>query len=214
MSNLNNNDLSNYSSDKQKSPYVQNEKVKLLMVGDSAAGKSSLLQRFVDKDFSNSFITTIGIDFKVKYMNYGNTKKKVLIWDTAGQERFRTISRSYFRGSQGILLVFDVTNRKSFDNISNWVFDIKNTTDNDPVIILVGNKCDLEDNRLISREEAEKKASDNNFPYFETSAKTGQNVDLVYQTVFDLVCKKTSPKEPFKTTIELEPINDTKNCCK
>ncbi len=212
---MSNSSLTDYNS-KRNPVYPQNEKVKLLMIGDSAAGKSSLLQRFTEGSFNTSFITTIGIDFKIKYMNYGTLKKKVLIWDTAGQERFRTITRSYYRGCEGIFLVFDVTNRKSFDNINKWVLDIKSTNDNDPLIMLVGNKCDLEDIRVVSNEEAEKKASDHGFTYFETSAKTGLNVDLIYQNMFESVCKKTVLKNPVHTnttvTVDLKPT-ETKNCC-
>lgn len=215
MKNSNNPNFSHNSDNDTILP--QNEKVKLLMVGDSTAGKSSLLQQFVEGSFNVSFITTIGIDYKIKMMNYGTLKKKVIIWDTAGQERFRTITRSYFRGSEGVFLVFDVTNRKSFDNIHKWILDIK-SIDNDPLIMLVGNKCDLNDLRIVSFEEAEKKACEHGFPYFETSAKTGYNVNLIYQNMFDSICRKNMLRSsiPIKSSsiVEIKPNTDNnKSCC-
>ena len=116
--------------------------VKLLMIGDSGVGKTCLLLRYANDSFSPTFITTIGIDFKIKTVPIDNHVVKLQIWDTAGQERFRTITTSYFRGAQGILLVYDVTDRGSFENISNWVGQIEQHADINVTKVLVGNKCD------------------------------------------------------------------------
>ncbi|KAJ1416552.1 small GTPase superfamily, partial [Ochromonadaceae sp. CCMP2298] len=122
--------------------------IKLLMIGDSGVGKTCLLLRYANDSFSPTFITTIGIDFKIKNIQLDGKRIKLQIWDTAGQERFRTITTSYFRGAQGILLVYDVTDRNSFISIRNWVAQIQMHADVNVNKILIGNKCDVQDQRV------------------------------------------------------------------
>ena len=123
--------------------------VKLLLIGDSGVGKSCLLLRFSDDQFTASFITTIGIDFKVKTVDLEGKRVKLQIWDTAGQERFRTITSAYYRGAMGILLTYDVTDRRSFENVRNWMANVKEHASERVVVSLVGNKDDCEDLSLI-----------------------------------------------------------------
>ncbi|KAF0713294.1 hypothetical protein DYB26_004833, partial [Aphanomyces astaci] len=151
--------------------------IKLLMIGDSGVGKTCLLLRYANDSFSPTFITTIGIDFKVKNIDLDGKKIKLQIWDTAGQERFRTITTSYFRGAQGILLVYDVTDRASFNSIRNWVGQIQQHADVHVNKILVGNKCDMLDDKVVSTEEGQALADEYGIKFFETSAKNNINVE-------------------------------------
>mmetsp|Transcript_59636 Transcript_59636/g.81497 ORF Transcript_59636/g.81497 Transcript_59636/m.81497 type:complete len:203 (-) Transcript_59636:92-700(-) len=152
--------------------------IKLLMIGDSGVGKTCLLMRYANDSFSPSFITTIGIDFKIKNIDLDGKRIKLQIWDTAGQERFRTITTSYFRGAQGILLVYDVTDRGSFNSIRNWISQIKQHADVHVNKILIGNKCDMDDQRVITYEEGKKLAQEiEDMQFFETSAKNAIDVE-------------------------------------
>jgi len=157
--------------------------IKLLMIGDSGVGKTCLLLRYANDSFSPTFITTIGIDFKIKNIQLDNKRIKLQIWDTAGQERFRTITTSYFRGAQGILLVYDVTDRNSFISIRNWVAQIQMHADVNVNKILIGNKCDCQDQRAISYEEGESLAKEYNISFYETSAKQDINVEKSFITI-------------------------------
>merc|ERR1719198_2569339 len=121
--------------------------IKLLMLGDTGVGKTCLLLRYAYDSFSPTFITTIGIDFKIKHLDLDDVKVKLQIWDTAGQERFRTITVSYFKGAHGIILLYDVTDRETFDSISHWLAQIKEHADEKVNVVLVGNKCDIAEKR-------------------------------------------------------------------
>merc|ERR1712196_103156 len=140
-------------------------------MGDSGVGKTCLLLRYANQSFSPTFITTIGIDFKIKNIELDGKRIKLQIWDTAGQERFRTITTSYFRGAQGILLCYDVTDRKSFDNVNVWMEQIAEHADDNVCKILIGNKMDKEDDRQVTQAEGENMAKKYGIPFFETSAK-------------------------------------------
>lgn len=159
--------------------------IKLLMIGDSGVGKTCLLLRYANDSFSPTFITTIGIDFKIKTIELDDKVIKLQIWDTAGQERFRTITTSYFRGAQGILLVYDVTDRGSFENIQNWVGQIQNHAENFISKVLIGNKCDVDESqRQVSEEEGRKLAEEFNIEhFFEASAKQDINVKGAFEAV-------------------------------
>jgi Ras-related protein Rab-8A len=161
--------------------------IKLLMIGDSGVGKTCLLLRYSNDSFSPTFITTIGIDFKIKTVQLDGKTVKLQIWDTAGQERFRTITTSYFRGAQGILLVYDVTDRNSFENIKNWVGQINVHAENSINIskVLIGNKSDVDESeRQVTREQGEQLAKEFNIEhFFEASAKQDKNVKDAFEAV-------------------------------
>jgi Ras-related protein Rab-1A len=146
------------------------------MIGDSGVGKSSLLLRFASDQFEDSYMTTVGLDFKIRTVNVDGKKVKLQMWDTAGQERFRTITSSYYRGAQGIIVVFAVDDAKSFENVKTWVTEIERYAGEGVVKLLVGNKCDLE-TRSVSTEDAEKFAAELKMQYMETSAKTAEKVE-------------------------------------
>eukprot|EP01115_Flamella_aegyptia_P015598 TRINITY_DN96_c0_g1_i2.p1 TRINITY_DN96_c0_g1~~TRINITY_DN96_c0_g1_i2.p1 ORF type:complete len:206 (+),score=32.05 TRINITY_DN96_c0_g1_i2:73-690(+) len=150
---------------------------KLLIIGDSGVGKSCLLLRFSDDIFTDNFISTIGVDFKIRTIDIDGVVIRLQIWDTAGQERFRTITSSYYRGAHGIIVVYDVTTQKSFDNISKWLKEIDTFAGQNVKKLLVGNKCDLANERVISKDQGQELANEINVPFVETSAKESTNVE-------------------------------------
>ncbi|XP_054877021.1 ras-related protein Rab-8B [Poeciliopsis prolifica] len=156
---------------------------KLLLIGDSGVGKTCLLFRFSEDAFNATFISTIGIDFKIRTVELDGKKIKLQIWDTAGQERFRTITTAYYRGAMGIMLVYDITNEKSFDNIRNWIRNIEEHASADVEKMILGNKCDMNDKRQVSKERGEKLAIDYGIKFLETSAKSSINVEEGFLTL-------------------------------
>eukprot|EP00128_Syssomonas_multiformis_P011223 Colp12_sorted_trinity150504_noHs@22903 len=155
--------------------------IKLLLIGDSGVGKSCLLLRFAESSFTPTFITTIGIDFKVRTIELDGKKIKLQIWDTAGQERFRTITTAYYRGAMGIMLVYDVTDERSFNNIRHWFSNISQHAMEGTDKMLLGNKCDMEESkRAISTEQGKVLAAEIGMEFMETSAKTGFGVDEAF----------------------------------
>lgn len=150
----------------------------------AGVGKSCLLLRFAEDSFTSSFITTIGIDFKIKKMLVEGKVAKLQIWDTAGQERFRTITSAYYRGAMGILLVYDVTDEASFNNIKNWMKNIEQHASENVMKVLVGNKCDLgEARRAVPTEKAKALATEHKMMFFEASAKSGANVEEIFTKI-------------------------------
>ncbi|MED6220295.1 Ras- protein RABE1d [Stylosanthes scabra] len=143
--------------------------IKLLLIGDSGVGKSCLLLRFTDDTFTTSFITTIGIDFKIRTVELDGKRIKLQIWDTAGQERFRTITSAYYRGAMGILLVYDVTDESSFENIRNWIRNIEEHASDNVNRILVGNKADMDESkRVVPTSRGQALANEYGIKFFET----------------------------------------------
>jgi Ras-related protein Rab-1A len=156
---------------------MEEQLFKIVITGNSAVGKSSLLFRFCDDTFRDMYLSTIGVDFRFRSLEVEGVGVKLQIWDTAGQERFRTITSSYYKGAQGIAIVFDLTNLKSFEDIGKyWLREVKNFGDPDIIMMLIGSKLDLadEENRKVPREEAEQFAKENGLVYFEVSAKTSE----------------------------------------
>eukprot|EP00914_Ancora_sagittata_P029735 GHVO01058953.1.p1 GENE.GHVO01058953.1~~GHVO01058953.1.p1 ORF type:complete len:222 (+),score=35.97 GHVO01058953.1:46-666(+) len=150
---------------------------KLLLIGDSGVGKTCVLFRFSEDAFNSTFISTIGIDFKIRTIELEGKKIKLQIWDTAGQERFRTITTAYYRGAMGIMLVYDITNEKSFYNIRTWIRNIEEHASNDVEKMILGNKCDMNDRRQVSKEKGEALAVEYGVKFLETSAKASINVE-------------------------------------
>jgi Ras-related protein Rab-8A len=192
--------------------------MKLLMVGDSGVGKSCLLLRFVDDKFNPSFITTIGIDFKVKTISIGDKRIKLQIWDTAGQERFRTITTAYYRGAHGIIIVYDVTQQSSFDRVEAWFKTVQQHTKEDTQVIIVANKCDDENSRVITTQQGEELAKSLNAPFIEASAKTGLNVSDVFVTLAQQIMETSSDigAPPSEDNIDVKKTGSTasgSSCC-
>ncbi|AES88820.1 RAB GTPase-like protein A5B [Medicago truncatula] len=160
--------------------------IKLLLIGDSGVGKSCLLLRFSDGSFTTSFITTIGIDFKIRTIELDGKRIKLQIWDTAGQERFSFVINNftYYRGAMGILLVYDVTDEASFNNIRNWIRNIEQHASDNVNKILVGNKADMDESkRAVPTSKGQALADEYGIKFFETSAKTNLNVEEVFFSI-------------------------------
>jgi len=191
--------------------------VKLLLVGDSGVGKSSLLIKFADNIFDFSGVPTIGIDFKLKIININDKKVKLQLIDTAGQERFRSIVHAHFRNAEGLIFVFDLTNRESFENINYWLDYAEKYNSKKPVKIIIGNKSDMIDKRQVTKEELEKLK----LPYFETSAKN-DSVDEPFYNISKLIVeqKKNIVIENNNNNGDdivkfVDPVRPSKNkCCK
>ena len=159
---------------------------KLIIIGESGVGKSSILMRYIDDAFTTSFINTIGIDFKIRNIMHNNKRIKLQIWDTAGQERFRTITTAYYRGANGILLVYDTNKISTYQSLTKWLKCIDaHASDNIPVV-LVGSKTDTPLDREISAEVGRRRAEESGMDFMEVSAKTGDNVE----ELFGLITKK------------------------
>ena len=196
---------------------------KVLLLGNSDVGKSSMLLRFVDSVWNDAFTPTIGVDFKVKTLEINNKRVKMQIWDPAGQERFRTVVSTYFRGAHGILLLYDVTNKDSFKNLENWLIEIEKNSNQKVLKILIGNKCDLTEDREITTEEGQTFANRNGMEFMETSAKMNTNVSEAFTTLGKLMIEfnsKTNTNQGQKSgevkTLKSnsgKDLNTKKKCC-
>ncbi|KAJ1413361.1 ras related protein PiYpt1 [Ochromonadaceae sp. CCMP2298] len=156
---------------------------KLLLIGDSGVGKSCLLLRFADDTYTESYISTIGVDFKIRTIDLDAKTIKLQIWDTAGQERFRTITSSYYRGAHGIIVVYDTTDLESFNNVKQWLHEIDRYASENVNKLLVGNKSDLTSKRAVSYEQAKEFADSLGIAFIETSAKSSTNVEKAFMTM-------------------------------
>ena len=154
---------------------------KIIIVGDSGVGKSNILGRYINNEFKQDTKSTVGVEFASKKVTVNDVNIKLQIWDTAGQERYRSITSAYYKGSKGCFIVYDITSSQSFENIEKWYEEISKTGDKSLSIILIGNKCDLEDERKVTIEMGENKARDINCPFFETSALNNIRIEEVFQ---------------------------------
>ena len=167
--------------------------IKLLTLGDTEVGKTSIVLRYSDDKFHQNKISTIGVDFKVKMVTKGNEKIKISIYDTAGQERFKNIVKHYYKGANGILLIYDISKRITFEKLQFWLDDLKENADIDNLFIyLVGNKNDKKEEREVTFEEGNKFAKEKKLPFIEVSAKTGENInqlfdDMIKGTILKIV---------------------------
>lgn len=161
---------------------------KLLIIGNSSVGKTSVLFRYADEQFTSQFVSTVGIDFKVKTIVKNGTRIKLQIWDTAGQERYRTITTAYYRGALGFLLMYDITNEESFNAVQDWSTQIRTYGWENAQVILVGNKQDMEHERVIPN-RGQELANQLGFEFYEVSAKSGNNVPQVFDRLVDMICE-------------------------
>eukprot|EP00698_Gefionella_okellyi_P007265 TRINITY_DN1764_c0_g1_i1.p1 TRINITY_DN1764_c0_g1~~TRINITY_DN1764_c0_g1_i1.p1 ORF type:complete len:204 (+),score=44.61 TRINITY_DN1764_c0_g1_i1:73-684(+) len=170
---------------------------KLLLIGDSGVGKSCLLLRFADDTYTDSYISTIGVDFKIRTIELDGKTIKLQIWDTAGQERFRTITSSYYRGAHGIIVVYDVTDAESFSNVKQWLAEIDRYASDSVNKLLVGNKADIP-KKAVDTATAEEFAKQLDIPFIETSAKNATNVEKAFTTMATEIKRRmaSTPQAP------------------
>jgi len=199
--------------------------IKTVIVGDSGIGKSSIMIRFAEDTFNYHYISTIGVDFKISTIQHKNKSIKFQIWDTAGQDRFRTITSSYYRGSQGTIICYDITDRNTFNSVIKWLEEVNKHSINEPILILCGTKADLESKREVSKSEGLEFAKLHNMKFFETSAKDNTNVKEIFEFIAENKLQDNSflnqtnsieEKELKKRKISLfknEDENKKSNCC-
>ena len=186
---------------------------KILTIGDGGVGKTSILRRYVENKFLKHHLSTIGIDYLSKTIKIKEQEIKLKIWDTAGQERYRNITSHIYKDADGIILVFDVTSEDSYNQITDWMDQIKNNVSQDDIsLILIGNKCDIQE-RIVEKERGEQMAEKLEINYFETSALTGQGISEAFEGLAKLILKKKNPKENTSRNISIatEKVEDIVN---
>jgi len=215
--------LSRPSAAMPKAEYI----FKIVIVGDTGVGKSNLMSRFTKDEFSKELKATIGVEFSTRQIEHDNKIIEAQVWDTAGQERYKAITTAYYRGAIGALLVYDITNRSSFQNCERWLRELRAHTDPSMVAMLVGNKCDMRHRQQVDVEDAKDFAEDNNLAFIETSALDSTNVDLAFETICieiyrivrkNLAAGKYDPDRPAPSMIGTTPIMPHKpqgggGCC-
>ena len=196
---------------------------KVVLVGDSFVGKTNIMSKYLNNEFHEDSKATVGVEFGSKQFTIENHIVKVQIWDTAGQERYKAITSAYYKGAKGAFIVYDITRKESFDSIDKWFNDISSVADKNIVIILIGNKSDLEDQRQITKEKGEEKARSLSVAFLETSAFSGDNLEKAFEKMINEVYNKNHDEMLGEVDVDLieggEDINlakkdeTKKNCC-
>ena len=190
---------------------------KIVIIGDSGVGKSCLLLRFADDTFTDNFYTTIGVDFRFKCVQINEKKIKLQIWDTAGQERFKTVTSAYYRGADGILIVYDQTDKNSFDHLNDWLDDILKYTTDEPIKLIIGNKDDLNEQKVISDDDIRNFVNKTNIEIVKTSAKSAFQVNYAFEKLTQkLINSREGKKVNSGYNLEQTPLEGKfaqKNIC-
>ena len=189
---------------------------KVLLLGDTTVGKTCFLTKYTDKTFQDAHISTIGLDYRLKSMNLKSGKNlKLQIWDTAGQDRFRAITKNYYKGANGIILIYDVTSLQTYENIKTWVNQIKEEAPQNVVIFIAGNKIDMEEERKVTTEEGKRLAEEFGYPFYETSAKDDININEIFDDLVEKVDSIYSKLEGSGgTNKQLSKGKNKNGCCK
>ena len=182
---------------------------KIIIVGDSGVGKTKILKAFIDGTFNEKSESTLGVEFQAKYLEYDGIRVRAQIWDTAGQERFKSVTSSYFKGAKGAFVVYDVTSQQSFENAGHWYEELKHAVTSDINIMLIGNKADLEELRIIPTDLAQQKAVQFGLAFMETSAKKMSNIERAFEEMIRSIIKN-SAVELEKETLEFEYTDEKK----
>ena len=185
---------------------------KIIIIGDSGVGKSNILGRYLHNEFKHDTKSTVGVEFGSKQLKVDGINIKLQIWDTAGEERYRAITSAYYKGSKGCFIVYDITSEISFENVEKWYEEIRKSAEKEISVILVGNKCDLENERKVSIEMGQNKAKNLNCPFFETSALNNTNIEAVFQNISENIynrCKNEKNLED-DDDYEIVPKDDKK----
>ncbi len=189
---------------------TQQYNFKILIIGDSSVGKSSILNAFVNGTFDESMRNTIGVDLKIKHLKVKDKDTKLVLWDTASQERFRTLTSGFYRGGHGVLMVYDMTSRKSFDNLKYWMKEIIQYSTNDPIIMVISNKADQKEKRTVSIEEGRSYAREQGAMYIETSAKTQQGIEQAFEELIEKIIDEPSLcYQVEEKPLVIEPVNNS-----
>ena len=192
-------------------------KYKLMVLGESKVGKTSLIRKYTKNQFGGVYLTTVGMDFQDKIIDIEDKKIRLQIWDTAGQERFRNVTKSYFQSSDGFVLVYEIIDSQSLENLKFWIEQIKINGKENPNLILVGNKCDLANERKVSNEEGENFAKKYNIKFFEASAKDGTNVNELFfylgKTIYQDNLSKVKEEKTLKLGSTTGRQKEKKKCC-
>ena len=178
---ISNNSFSSITKEKNNLSKHYDDLFKLVIIGDSGVGKSCILLRFADDTFTDNYYSTIGVDFRFKCVDIGERKCKLQIWDTAGQERFKTVTSAYYRGADGILIVYDQTDKNSFDHLNDWLDDILKYTTDEPIKLIIGNKDDLNEQKVISDDDIRNFVNKTNIEIVKTSAKSAFQVNYAFE---------------------------------
>ena len=189
--------------------------IKILIIGDSTVGKTNFVYKFSEDKFRENYFASTGIELKTTSIQIDGKSIKIQLWDTAGQEKYRAMIKNLYLKSQGIIILFDITNETSFINLKNWMSQIKESCGEDIPILLVGNKIDLEDNRVINKERAMEYANNENIEYIEVSSKTGENINKALTSLLQKILKRDDSNSNFSFTLDAGTVKKkTKhNCC-
>ena len=197
----------------------------ILIIGDSSVGKTSILTRYTNGTFKEEYLATVGLDYYSKEEIFNTKTINVKLWDTAGQERYKSLTQSYFKNAEGVIVTYDITNTESFDNLKFWINSIKTNMENKNMfipVIIIGNKTDMEESREIMTEDAEKFAEENKYKYYETSAKTGEGVDKAIRDLINQILNQSGnddQKEFRKDSVQIKESTEEKSekkkkgCC-
>ena len=196
---------------------------KVVLVGDSFVGKTNIMSKYLKNEFHEDSKATVGVEFGSRQFNIEGHVVKAQIWDTAGQERYKAITSAYYKGAKGAFIVYDITRKESFENVSKWAEQLKSTADKNLTIIIVGNKTDLEDQRQVTSEEGQNKANSLESAFIETSAASGSNLDKAFEMMINEVYQKCHEEMLAEGDVEIEggedinlakkPENTKKACC-
>jgi len=194
------------------------ERIRIMLIGNSNVGKTSIAKRYCKNQFNQNYISTVGIDFVTKYIKVGEKTINLQIWDTAGQERYKVIGKNYYNKSDGFIVVYDITNKATFNDISGWISQIKELASHDNKYIIVGNKYDLEEKRKVTKLEGENLSKKYNCQFFEVSAQSGKNIDKCFLYLAQNILQDVNYSDPSRKASELDNHsfkgnNKKKKCC-
>ena len=205
------------NDDFRKNSFDFDLRFKIMVIGESKVGKTSVIKKYTQNKFGGVYLTTVGVDFQDKIINIDDKKIRLQIWDTAGQERFRNITKNYFNSSNGFLLIYDITDKDSLEHLNFWSAQIQLNAPEKSKCVLVGNKCDLEGSRAVSTEEGKIYAEKNKIKFFETSAKDGTNINEVFEYIANEIYKEQKMEMRSVTSSQVlskeQTFKKKKKCC-
>ena len=205
------------NDDFRKNSFDFDLRFKIMVIGESKVGKTSVIKKYTQNKFGGVYLTTVGVDFQDKIINIDDKKIRLQIWDTAGQERFRNLTKNYFNSSNGFLLIYDITDKDSLEHLNFWSAQIQLNAPEKSKCVLVGNKCDLEGSRAVSKEEGKIYAEKNKIKFFETSAKDGTNINEVFEYIANEIYKEQKMEMRSVTSSQVlskeQTFKKKKKCC-